>query len=119
MTTEERAVDMILRRTDIAEDDARYYVELSEMRVREHLKLEVSVDLVSYLSSIVTIAILLYQADTSSKNASTSLGYKSQSMSEGGISKSTTTYTGSEISQMYEDQIEDVLARLGGRVRFL
>lgn len=119
MTTEERAVDMILRRTDISEDDARYYAELAEMRVREYLKLDVSVDLVSYLSSIVTIAILLYQSDTSSKNAATSLGYKSQSMSEGGISKSITAYTGSEISQMYEDQIEDVLARLGGRVRFL
>ena len=57
MTTEERVVDMILRRTDISEDDARYYAELAEMRVREYLKLDVSVDLVSYLSSIVTFAV--------------------------------------------------------------
>lgn len=119
MTTEQKAVDMLLRRTDMNEDDARYYADLSIERIREYLRLSESEDIGTYVSGIVSIAVLLYQSDVSCKNSNPSLGYKSESVSEGGISKSVTTYTGAEISAGYERQISDILASLDGGIRFL
>lgn len=119
MTTEQRAIDMMLRRTDISEDDARYYVDLAIERVCDYLKLHESDDIGTYVSGIVSIAVLMYQSDVACKNSNSSLGYKSESVSEGGISKSVTTYTGAEISYEYERQISDILAGLYGGIMFL
>ena len=122
LTLESSATQMIMHRTRISEDDAAYYVNLAEMRIRDFLGLGESSPLDSYLFGIVDIATLMYQADTATKNSESSLGFKSESMSEGGVSKSCTAYTGSEIRETYETEIRNVLESLvndAGKVVFI
>lgn len=114
MNAKEMAVDMILRRTDLSDDDADYYASIAMQRIRSYLSLGDDADLSDRLFAISDIAVLMYQSDTASKNAGNSLGYKSESVSEGGISKSVTAYSGSEISSSYNAQIDDILAGLLG-----
>lgn len=122
MTTEQKAVDMVLRRTDIIEDDAKYYIDLAELKIRNYLKLAADETLEKYLFNVVDIAVLLYQSDVANKSAGSSLAYKSESMSEGGVSHSVTTYNGAEIYGIYDAKINEILAQLNsaiGQVMFL
>lgn len=122
MTTEQKAVDMVLRRTDIIEDDAKYYIDLAELKIRNYLKLAADETLEQYLFNIVDIAVLMYQSDAANKSAGSSLAYKSESMSEGGVSHSVTAYNGAEIHGIYDAKINEILEQLNssiGQVMFL
>ena len=122
MTTEQKAVDMVLRRTDIIEDDAKYYIDLAELKIRSYLKLAADETLEQYLFNIVDIAVLMYQSDVANKSAGSSLAYKSESMSEGGVSHSVTAYNGAEIHGIYDAKINEILEQLNssiGQVMFL
>jgi hypothetical protein len=110
------AIEIVMKRTEISEDDAAYYVKLAELRVRKFLELESTDELDEYLFGIADIATLMYQYDKSTKQANASLGYSNRSISEGSVSKSETAMTGSAIRETYEDAINDILRNLDGDV---
>ena len=117
-----QAVQMLMHRTRMTEDDASYYADLSQLRIRNFLGLTESDPLDGYLFGIVDIATLMYQLDISLQHTEGSLGYKSESISEGGISKSVSTMTGSDVRAAYETEIENALENLkgdAGKVKFL
>lgn len=116
------AIEIVIKRTGISEENADYYVTLAEMRVRNFLKLEPLSDVSQYMFAISDIATLMLQMDKSTKNAEASLGFQSKKLSEGGVSKSESGMTGSYIRSQYEDEIQDILNSLldgSGQVRFL
>lgn len=117
-----QVVQMLMHRTRMNEDDASYYADLSQLRIRNFLSLTESDPLDDYLFGIVDIATLMYQLDISLQHTESSLGYKSESVSEGGISKSISTMAGSEVRAAYETEIENALENLkgdAGKVKFL
>lgn len=109
-----KAIHIVMKRTGLVEDDASYYVCLAESRVRLFLELTPLADLSQYMFEIADIATLMYQMDASVKQTEDSLGYKSKSFSEGGVSVSSSGLTGSEIRQSYDDEIQEILNRLKG-----
>lgn len=116
------AIEMIIRRTDISEDDAGYYSTLAEMRVRMFLNLDESADLTPYTLGIAEIAILIYRSDKAAQEAEASAAYSSVSMSEGSVSKSVATISHAELAASYEKAIQEQLNNLsgqGGKVVFL
>lgn len=116
------AITIVMKRTAITEEDASYYVELAEARVRLYLNLDANTDVEKYVFAISDIATLLYQIDASTKQTANSIGFKSESFSEGGVSVSKSGLTGAEVREQYEAAIQDVLSNLDGnigKVRFL
>ena len=104
-------IQMLMHRLNIKEDDASYYVNLATLRVRDFLKCS-DEEAREHLFAIADIAALMYQMDTASKNAEGSLGLKSESMSEGGLSRSVTVSEGSDIHSEYEATINTILNKL-------
>lgn len=116
------AVEMIMRRSDISEDDAEYYSKIADMRVRMFLNVDDSEDLSKYVLSIVEISMLLYRSDKAAQAAEATAYAASVSISEGGVSKSVSAKSHSAILQEYEDAIQNELNNLtgqAGRVVFL
>lgn len=117
------AIEILMRRSDISEEDAAYYVDMAESRVCLFLKIDKSsADISAYLFSIADIATLMYQMDASIKNTKSTLGYSSRSFSEGGVSTSGSGMTGADIRVTYESEINQILNNLdnnAGKVRFL
>lgn len=113
------AVEIVIKRTGLTEDDSDYYVTLAAARVRNHLKLATNDSVDEYMFKIADIATLMYQQDMSIRNAKSTLGFASYSVSEGGISKSQTSVAGSDVHAQYESEISDILNSIGGEVRFL
>lgn len=108
------AEEIITKRTDMSEEDAAFYVAMSEARVRAYLHLADDADVSAYTFQIADIAVLYWQKDTSTKQSTATLGYESTSFSEGGVSKSVSGMTGSAIQSMYDTAINDILAGLDG-----
>lgn len=108
------AEQIVIRRTGMSQADAEFYVALAEQKIREYLHLDAEADLSPYLMSTADIAVLYYQKDESTKNVSSSYGYKTESFSEGGVSESHGTMTGADIQTTYDSAINDVLAGLDG-----
>ena len=104
-------IQMLMHRLNIKEDDASYYVNLATLRVRDFLKCS-DEEAREHLFAIADIAALMYQMDTASKAAESSLGYKSESLSEGGLSRSVTVSEGSDIHSEYETTINTILNKL-------
>lgn len=104
-------IQMLMHRLDIKEDDASYYVNLATLRVRDFLKCSED-EAREHLFAIADIAALMYQMDVASKNAESSLGLKSESVSEGGLSRSVTVSEGSSIHSEYETSIQTILNKL-------
>ena len=117
------AVEILMRRSGISEDDAVYYVNMAESRVCLFLKIDKNTaNLDSYLFSVADIATLMYQMDESVKNSKSNLGYSSRSFSEGGVSTSGSAMNGSDIRAVYNAEIDNILNNLddvAGKVRFL
>lgn len=113
------AIEIVIKRTGLSEDDSDYYVTFAAARVRDRLGLSADVNVDEYMFKIADIATLLYQEDMSIRNAKHTLGYESYSVSEGGISKSQTGMTGSDVHAKYESEISDILNSIGGGVKFL
>lgn len=117
------AVEILMRRSDISEDDAAYYVNMAESRVCLFLKIDkATADISNYLFSVADIATLMYQMDESVKNSKSNLGYSSRSFSEGGVSTSGSAMNGSDIRAVYDAEINKILDNLddsAGKVRFL
>lgn len=121
MTAKDRAVQIIMRQ-GIKECDAAYYVDLAAERIAFYKKMPVNDCYCRYVFKIADIASLLYQRDKSIVNTAETLGYQSQSFSEGGVSVSQSGMTGSDISDKYESRILDILHNLDdseGRVIFI
>lgn len=104
-------IQMLMHRLNIKEDDASYYVNLSTVRVRDFLKCSED-EAREHLFAIADIAALMYQMDVASKAAEGSLGLKSESVSEGGVSRSVTVSEGSTIHSEYENTIQNILNSL-------
>ena len=104
-------IQMLMHRLNIKEDDASYYVGLATIRVRDFLKCSEE-EARTHLFAIADIAALMYQMDVASKAAEGSLGYKSESVSEGGVSRSVTVSEGSTIHSEYESTIQNILDKL-------
>ena len=104
-------IQMLMHRLNIKEDDASYYVQLATLRVRNFLKCSED-EAKEHIFAIADIAALTYQMDTASKAAESSLGYKSESVSEGGVSRSVTVAEGSDIHSEYETTIQAILDKL-------
>lgn len=104
-------IQMLMHRLNIKEDDASYYVNLATLRVRDFLKCSED-EAREHMFAIADIAALTYQMDTASKNAESSLGLKSESVSEGGVSRSVTVSEGSAIHSEYETTIQNILNSL-------
>ena len=119
------ATDIVTRRTGMSAEDAGFYVELAEAKVRAYLHLQTGANLPPGIETdIAEIASLMWQQDQASASATTSklYGVQSESFSEGGVSTSRTLIDGATSSTRYGDQIEAILRRIaaGGRpeVRF-
>lgn len=106
------AIDIVIKRTNMSESDAAFYVSMAEMKVRQYLDLDDTASLERYTFSIADIAVLYYQYDESSKNAGHSLGFSSHSFTEGSVSESVSMMTGAEVSSVYIAQIDDVLSQI-------
>lgn len=104
-------IQMLMHRLNIKEDDASYYVNLATLRVRDFLKCDED-EAREHMFAIADIAALTYQMDKASKTAEGSLGLKSESMSEGGLSRSVTVADGSSIHTDYETAIQTILNKL-------
>ena len=104
-------IQMLMHRLNIKEDDASYYVDLATIRVRDFLKVSED-EAREHLFAIADIAALMYQMDVASKAAEGSLGLKSESVSEGGVSRSVTVEEGSAIHSEYEATIQNILNSL-------
>lgn len=104
---------MVKRRTGASNDDVAYYVELADARIRAFLGLPNDADLTPYMLQEADIAVLYYQRDTSEQNTGASLGYTSESFSEGQMSESHAIMNGSIISANYETAILQVLQSIG------
>ena len=104
-------IQMLMHRLNIKEDDASYYVNLATIRVRDFLKVSDD-EAREHLFAVADISALMYQMDKASKTAESSLGYKSESMSEGGVSRSVTVSEGSAIHSEYEATIQNILNSL-------
>jgi hypothetical protein len=112
----------MMKRTGVPEDEAIYYINLAELRIRSFLHLHKSAELDLYLLQTADVATLLYQLDTATKNSAETLGLTSLSVSEGGVSRSESGLSGSDIRETYETEIYNILASLetnGRAVRFL
>ena len=104
-------IQMLMHRLNIKEDDASYYVDLATIRVRDFLKCDED-EALEHLFAVADIAALMYQMDVASKAAESSLGLKSESVSEGGLSRSITVSEGSTIHTDYEAAIQTILNKL-------
>ena len=104
-------IQMLMHRLNIKEDDASYYVNLATLRVRDFLKCDED-EAREHMFEIADIAALMYQMDIASKTAESSLGLKSESASEGGLSRSITVSEGSTIHTDYEAAIQTILNKL-------
>ena len=117
------ALDIIKKRTGLGTEEASYYEELAEARVTSYLNISEGADLSVYMFQIADIAVLMYQQDRATQNASAVLGFESHSFSEGGVSESVSGATGQAIWEQYSRAIDDVLSTLDnaprGVVRFL
>lgn len=108
------AVEIVMKRAGLDEENSAYYVELAEMRVRSHLGLGEGASLSEYIFPVSDIATMMWQSDTSTRQSSASLGYESESFSEGGVSRSKKSMNGSVIWGVYEQSIQAVLDNLDG-----
>ena len=106
--------EIVIKRTGMSAEDAAFYVAMAEARIRAYLDLTTEDDLTAYTFQIADIAVLYWQKDTSTKNSEATLGYASQSFSEGGVSKSQSGMTGAAIQTAYDEAINGVLADLKG-----
>lgn len=104
-------IQMLMHRLNIKEDDSSYYVQIATIRVRDFLQCSED-EAREHMFAIADIAALTYQMDKASKNAEGSLGLKSESVSEGGLSRSVTVAEGSTIHADYETAIQDILDKL-------
>lgn len=108
------AVEIVMKRAGLDEENAAYYVELAEMRVRSHLELDEDESLSKYVFPVSDIATMMWQSDKSTKQSSASLGYESESFSEGGVSRSKKSMNGSVIWGTYARSIQEILDNLDG-----
>ena len=120
------AIDIVKRRTGMSDDDAQFYCELAEAKVRAYLRLKNDADLSQYLPGIAEIAQVYWSQDqaTANRTASGTYGVQSESFSEGGVSTSRTLIDGSKSvtdSDTAITRILESLVRHGGVsvVRFL
>lgn len=115
------SADIVKKRSTMPEDSVDFYVSLAESMVRQYLGLDDTADISPYSVQIADIAILLWQKDESNKNISSSLGYQSESFSEGNVSTSHTLMTGASIGSSYDESIDYILSGLtsGGKVVFI
>lgn len=109
------ANDIVIKRTGMSADDAEFYCEMAEARIRAYLKLEDDADLSSYTFAIADIAVLYWQRDQSTSNLASTYGYSSESFSEGGVSKSHALMNGGSIQSVYDTAIDNVLLGLDGK----
>lgn len=108
------AVEIVMRRTNMSQDDAEFYVSMAEQRVIEYLHLSNDADLSSYTFPVSDIAVLYWQRDQSNNNITSALGFTTASFSEGSVSESHGVMTGAAVNEMYESAIIDVLSNLDG-----
>lgn len=118
------AIEIVMRRTGMSQEDAEFYVAMAEARIRSYLHLGDEADLSSYVFATADIAVLYYQKDQSNMNLSKSYGWNSESFTEGGVSTSHNLMNGATVQSTYDNAINDVLIGLdsdGGVsvVRFL
>lgn len=104
-------IQMLMHRLNIEENDAAYYVQLATLRVRDFLKCSED-GAREHIFAIADIAALMYQMDKASKAAESTLGLKSESVTEGGLSRSVTVSEGSTIHSEYEETIQNILDKL-------
>lgn len=115
------AVQILIRRTGMSEEDAQFYYSIAEDLVMKHVR-EVEgptccccrkpSDLSRFSYQIMSIATLMWQEDKSNAQASAGLGYESISFQEGNVSRKETALTGSYIRGAYGQAISDVLAEI-------
>lgn len=109
------AKSIVIKRTGMTPDDADVYVGMAYDRIRAYLSLPAESDVSDYVFAAADIAVLYWQMDKATQQASAYLGYESRSISEGGVSVSQSAMSGADIRSTYEDSIVDVLSGLDGR----
>lgn len=114
---------IIIKRTGMSAEDAAYYEAIAAARVRAYLHIsDEHADLSAYMYAIANIAVLYWQMDNAIKQGAQSIGYQSESWSEGGVSHSVSSKDGSTLTASYEAAIRNELAAMNGGsgvVRFL
>lgn len=105
------AQEIVKLRTGATDEEATAYVAFAEDKVREYLRYGSEESLDRFTPTVAEVACGLILGDKA--RASTAGALKSQSFSEGGVSKSETYLTGGEAQASYGQQITDVLAKIG------
>lgn len=116
--------EIFTRRTGITDAETiADYIEMAGAKITAFLALEAGADLSAYVFQQADIAVLLWQQDEATKNASSCIGLESHSFTEGGVSETIKANDGKTILTTYTQAIADVLATLTGSqegvVRFL
>ena len=100
--------EIMMKRTGVGEEDADFYIEMAETKVRTYLNLEPEADISKYSFQVADIATLYWQKDTSVHQSQVSLGYASESFQEGNVRHTTASMTGSAIFATYDAAVLDI-----------
>ena len=108
------AVEIVMKRTGMSQEDAEFYVAMAEDKVRTYLHLEPDADISAYTYQIADIATLYWQKDQSTLQSKFSLGYSRESFQEGSVRHTQAAMTGSAIFASYDQAVIAVLDTLDG-----
>lgn len=108
------ATEIVIKRTGMTQEDAEFYVEMAEEKVRAYLNLDPDADLTPYVYQISDIATLYWQKDQSISQTKWSLGYGRETFQEGSVKHTIATMTGSVIFSTYDEAVINVLQTLDG-----